>query len=175
MTKNTNNPSDAPFDISGSLLDRLARTMTKADLTEIEFVDGERAIRLTRAPAPVVAATAPMTAVPAPVAAAAPVAATSAPAAPAASAAEIVATSATEESGTPVKSPMVGTAYLSPEPGKPSFVSVGDKVSKGQTLMIIEAMKVMNPLTSPADGVIKKVMVGDGEPVEFDQAVVVLA
>ena len=174
MTKNNNNASDAPFDISGSLLDRLARTMTKADLTEIEFVDGERAIRLTRAPAPVVAAAAPVVAA-APAATAAPVAPVSVQAAPAAPAADIAATPAADESGTPVKSPMVGTAYLSPEPGKPSFVSVGDKVSKGQTLMIIEAMKVMNPLTSPADGVVKAVLVGDGEPVEFDQAVVVLA
>ena len=173
MTKNNNDASEAPFDISGSLLDRLARTMTKADLTEIEFVDGERAIRLTRAPAPGVAA-APV-AVPVPAAAAAPVAPVSAPAAPAAPSAEIAATPATDEDGTPVKSPMVGTAYLSPEPGKPTFVSAGDKVSKGQTLMIIEAMKVMNPLTSPADGVVKAVLVGDGEPVEFDQAVVVLA
>ena len=173
MTKNNNNASDAPFDISGSLLDRLARTMTKADLTEIEFVDGERAIRLTRAPAPVVPA-APV-AVAAPAAAATPAAPVSTQTAPAASVAEIAATPAADKSGTPVKSPMVGTAYLSPEPGKPSFVSVGDKVSKGQTLMIIEAMKVMNPLTSPAEGVVKAVLVGDGEPVEFDQAVVVLA
>ena len=171
MTKNNNNASEAPFDISSSLLDRLARTMTKADLTEIEFVDGERAIRLTRAPAPVVAA-APVTVA---AAAATPAAPVSAPAAPTAPNAEIAATPADDEDGTPVKSPMVGTAYLSPEPGKPSFVSVGDKVSKGQTLMIIEAMKVMNPLTSPADGVVRAVLVGDGEPVEFDQAVVVLA
>ena len=171
MTKSNNNQSEATFDVSGSLLDRLADTMTKADLTEIEFVDGERAIRLTRAPAPVIAAAAPApVAVPAP-AAATPAAATgttSIPSAPPVAA-------ATEESGTPVKSPMVGTAYLSPEPGKPAFVAVGDKVSKGQTLMIIEAMKVMNPLTSPADGVVKSVLVGDGEPIEFDQAVVVLA
>lgn len=172
MTKNNNNQSESTFDVSESLLDRLADTMTKADLTEIEFVDGERAIRLTRAPAPVIAATQAPTPVAAPTVPAATATTSAIPAAPAAAA---QAPAAAEESGTPVKSPMVGTAYLSPEPGKPAFVAVGDKVSKGQTLMIIEAMKVMNPLTSPAEGVVKSVLVGDGEPVEFDQAVVVLA
>ena len=69
---------------------------------------------------------------------------------------------------------MVGTAYMSPEPGKPAFIKVGDKVSKGQTLMIIEAMKVMNPLPSPAEGVVREILVADAEPVEFDQPLVVI-
>ena len=72
-------------------------------------------------------------------------------------------------------SPMVGTVYLSPEPGKPSFVKVGDKVSEGQTLLIIEAMKVMNPLAAPASGTIKAIHVEDSSPVEFGQPLLVIA
>ena len=68
-----------------------------------------------------------------------------------------------------VKSPMVGTVFLSPEPGAPPFVSPGQTVKEGETLMIIEAMKVMNPITAPKGGTIKQVMVSDAQPVEFDQ------
>ena len=171
MTTQNNKKSDTPFDISSSLLKRLADTMTRAELTEIEFVDGDRAVRLTRGSTQAFVPTATQPAA-VPVASAQPK-----PVAPMTSSAP-----AEPEPGSDVidpdkavKSPMVGTAYLAPEPGKPAFVSVGDRVAKGQTLMIIEAMKVMNPLPCPADGVIKRVMVADGEPVEFDQVVVVLA
>ncbi|MGC1470894.1 MAG: biotin/lipoyl-containing protein, partial [Sphingorhabdus sp.] len=73
-----------------------------------------------------------------------------------------------------LKSPMVGTAYLTPEPGAPAFVSVGDKVSAGDTLLIVEAMKVMNPITAPNAGTVKAIFVESGQPVEFDQPLMVI-
>ena len=69
---------------------------------------------------------------------------------------------------------MVGTAYLHPEPGADAFIKVGDKVKAGQTLLIIEAMKVMNPITAPAAGTVRQMLVSDGQPVEFDQPLVVV-
>ena len=73
-----------------------------------------------------------------------------------------------------IKSPIVGTAYLSPEPGAKPFVSVGKKINKGETLLIVEAMKTMNHVPSTTDGVVKKVCVEDGQPVEFGQTIIVL-
>ena len=73
-----------------------------------------------------------------------------------------------------VKSPMVGTAYLSSEPGGKPFVSTGDAVKAGDTLVIVEAMKVMNPITAPSGGVVKKILISDGQPVEFDQPLIVI-
>ena len=73
-----------------------------------------------------------------------------------------------------VKSPIVGTAYLAPEPGAKPFVSVGKKIKKGDTVMIVEAMKTMNHVPSSADGIVKKVMVNDGQPVEFGQTLIIL-
>ena len=73
-----------------------------------------------------------------------------------------------------IKSPIVGTAYLAPEPGAKPFVSVGKKIKKGETLLIVEAMKTMNHVPSTADGVVKKVCVEDGQPVEFGQTIIVL-
>ena len=75
---------------------------------------------------------------------------------------------------TVVKSPIVGTAYLSPEPGAKPFISVGKKIKKGETLLIVEAMKTMNHVPSTKDGVVKKVCVEDGQPVEFGQTIIVL-
>ena len=77
-----------------------------------------------------------------------------------------------EVSGTIVKSPIVGTAYLAPEPGGKKFVEVGQKIKKGQTIMIVEAMKTMNHVPSPLDGIIKEVSVDDGQPVEFGQPLI---
>jgi acetyl-CoA carboxylase biotin carboxyl carrier protein len=76
--------------------------------------------------------------------------------------------------GEEVKSPMVGTVYLQASPEAPPFISVGDKVKKGQTLLIVEAMKTMNPIQSPRDGVVVEVLVGDAQPVEFGEALVLL-
>ncbi len=79
-----------------------------------------------------------------------------------------------DNSGNVIKSPIVGTAYLSPEPGAKPFVSVGKKIKKGETLLIVEAMKTMNHVPSTEDGVVKKICVEDGQPVEFGQAIIVL-
>ena len=73
-----------------------------------------------------------------------------------------------------VKSPIIGTAYLAPEPGAKKFVQVGDKIKKGQTVMIVEAMKTMNHVPSTNDGIVKKILVGDGQPVEFGQTLILL-
>ncbi len=76
--------------------------------------------------------------------------------------------------GIRVKSPIIGTAYLAPEPGAKKFVEVGDKIKKGQTIMIVEAMKTMNHVPSTNDGIVKKILVNDGQPVEFGQPLIVL-
>ena len=78
------------------------------------------------------------------------------------------------ESGNKVTSPIIGTAYLAPEPGGKKFIEIGKKVKKGDTLMIVEAMKTMNHVPSPHDGVVKEICVSDGQPVEFDQVIVIL-
>ena len=79
-----------------------------------------------------------------------------------------------EESGTKITSPIIGTAYLAPEPGAKKFVEVGNQIKKGQTVMIVEAMKTMNHVPSTSDGTVKKVLVQDGEAVEFGQTLVLL-
>ena len=77
-------------------------------------------------------------------------------------------------SGTEIKSPIIGTAYLAPEPGAKKFVDIGKKIKKGDTIMIVEAMKTMNHVPSTKDGIVKKVVVDDGQPVEYGQTLVVL-
>ena len=79
-----------------------------------------------------------------------------------------------DEDGARIKSPIIGTAYLSAEPGAKKFIEVGDKIKKGQTIMIVEAMKTMNHVPSTADGIVKKILVNDGQPVEFGQNLVLL-
>ena len=79
-----------------------------------------------------------------------------------------------ESDGIRVKSPIIGTAYLAPEPGAKKFVEVGDKIKKGQTVMIVEAMKTMNHVPATAEGIIKEICVDDGQPVEFGQTIVIL-
>ena len=79
-----------------------------------------------------------------------------------------------EISGTVVKSPIVGTAYIAPEPGGKQFVEIGKKIKKGDTIMIVEAMKTMNHVPSTSDGVVKEICVDDGQPVEFDQKIIIL-
>ena len=154
-------PEGHKMRVDSALLRELAELLSANDLTEIEVEDGDRKIKVRREAAPVTyahAASAPVQhAAPA---AAAPAAAPAAEAAPAAVDA--------------VKSPMVGTAFLSPEPGAKPFVEVGNAVKAGDTLLIVEAMKVMNPITAPEGGVIKKILIADGQPVEFDQPLVVI-
>ena len=82
--------------------------------------------------------------------------------------------SSDESEGIRVKSPIIGTAYLAPEPGAKKFVEVGDKIKKGQTVMIVEAMKTMNHVPSSANGIVKEICVEDGQPVEFGQTIIIL-
>ena len=82
--------------------------------------------------------------------------------------------SSDDADGIRVKSPIIGTAYLAAEPGAKKFVEIGDKIKKGQTIMIVEAMKTMNHVPSTSDGVIKKILVNDGQPVEFGQGLILL-
>lgn len=149
------------MNIDTAFVRELAELLNETGLTEIEVEDDDRKIRVARgglvAAAPAVAA---------PVAAPAPVAAAPAAEAPAADAAAAHADA--------LKSPMVGTAYLAAEPGSPNFVKVGDSVKQGDTLLIIEAMKVMNPITADKAGTIKAVLVENAQPVEFDQPLVVI-
>ena len=155
-------------EIDAALVRQLADILNDTELTEIEVERGELRIRVAREihAAPVMQyAAAPMPAAPA---AAAPAAAT-APVSMPSDPATIVA-----RSGEEVKSPMVGTAYLKPSPEAAAFVQAGDKVKKGQTLLIVEAMKTMNPIQAPRDGVVKEVLVGDAQPVEFGEPLVLL-
>jgi len=150
--------------IDTALVRELAELLSSNDLNEIEVEDGERKIKVRRDAPQAFVAAAPQQMAAAPAAAPAALAA----AAPQAAAPE------QDLGGEAVKSPMVGTAYLSSEPGAKPFVSVGDSVKAGDTLLIVEAMKVMNPITSPKAGTVKAVNVSDGQPVEFDQPLVVL-
>ncbi|RSV40094.1 acetyl-CoA carboxylase biotin carboxyl carrier protein [Sphingomonas sp. ABOLE] len=144
------------------LVRQLAAVLDDTQLTEIEVEDGERRVRVARK----------VTAAPAAVQYAAPAAPMLA-AAPAATApAEIVA--APQPAANAVKSPMVGTAYLKPNPEAKPFVTVGQQVAAGDTLLIIEAMKVMNPIHAPTAGTVKAILVENGQPVEFDQPLVVV-
>ena len=79
-----------------------------------------------------------------------------------------------EISGTVIKSPIVGTAYLSPEPGGKKFVEIGKKIKKGDTIIIVEAMKTMNHIPSPSDGIVKEISIEDGQPIEFGQKLIIL-
>lgn len=146
------------------LVRQLAELLDATALTEIEVEHGDRKIRVARK----AAAVAQMAYAPAPVAAPAPAAAPVAPAA-----AEVGA-SAPAVSANAVKSPMVGTVYLSAEPGAKPFAAVGQKVAAGDTLLIVEAMKVMNPITATQAGTVTAVLVENGQPVEFDQPLVVV-
>jgi acetyl-CoA carboxylase biotin carboxyl carrier protein len=142
--------------VDTALVRQLAELLDETNLTEIEVADGDRKVRVARKHG-------------------------AGSAAPVAHAAQPATTSAAPEArpveamGDALKSPMVGTAYLLPEPGAKPFVSVGDSVTEGQTLLIIEAMKVMNPIAAPRAGTVARVLIENGAPVEYDQPLVVLA
>ena len=156
-------PAPSGEAIDTKLVRKLADILGDTGLSEIEVENETLRIRVTRQ-----AAAATVTyAAPAP-AAAAPAPAAAAPAAPAASPA------AAPQRGEAVKSPMVGTVYLQPQPGSDPFVKPGDKVKEGQTLLIIEAMKTMNPIPAPKAGTVVEILVGDAQPVEFGEPLVVL-
>jgi acetyl-CoA carboxylase biotin carboxyl carrier protein len=155
----TDNTDEDAMRIDVDLVRQLAQLLDDTSLTEIEVEDGGRKIRIARKAAavsatPVHYAAAPIAAAPA----------------------------ATVEAGAPapastadaVKSPMVGTVYLSSDPTTKPFISVGDKVAAGATLLIVEAMKVMNPIVAPSAGTVTAILVQDKQPVEFDQPLVVV-
>ena len=165
MAQSPKAPTNGDMRIDPSLVRELAQLLTDNELTEIEVQDGERRIKVSREPAMVMGVAPP--AMPAPAAA-------PALSAPPMRGHEDVGHKEEDAGGSAVKSPMVGTAFLSPEPGAKPFIAVGGTVKAGDTLLIVEAMKVMNPITAPEGGVVKKLLVSDGQPVEFDQPLVVI-
>jgi len=151
----------AKFDIDTEFVRKLAQLLQETGLGEIELADGDKRIRVAR---------------PAVTMAAAPLAAPAASAAPAGAGATPAAGANGDLGKHPgaVKSPMVGTAYLAPEPGKPNFVAVGDKVTAGQTLLIIEAMKTFNPIKAPKAGTVTQILIDNARPVEFGEPLMIV-
>jgi len=145
------------------LVGDLAKILNETDLTEIEVEQGDMRIRVSREPAQQIVSQ-QVAAAPAPIAAAP----TAAPNAPSAEA------TPKPSGANDVHSPMVGTAYMSPSPDAAAFIEVGAKISEGETLLIIEAMKTMNQIPSTRSGTVTAILVNDGEPVEFGQALVTI-
>ncbi|WP_443266044.1 acetyl-CoA carboxylase biotin carboxyl carrier protein [Xanthobacter sp. NM-25] len=146
--------------IDTDLVKDIAKLLSDSDLTEIEVEHEGLRIRVARAPAPVTVAAAPA----APVVAAAPVAAAPVAEAPA---------DLSKHPGA-VASPMVGTAYLAPEPGAANFVEVGTSVREGQTVLIVEAMKTMNAIPAPRSGTVTRILVGNAQPVEYGEPLMII-
>jgi acetyl-CoA carboxylase biotin carboxyl carrier protein len=149
---------------------KLIELLDESGIAEIEITEGEESVRISRhstraAPPPMAA---PIMAAEAPAAPAPAVAAAAAPAAAPPPAADV------DNEGHAVKAPMVGTYYSSPSPGSPSFVQVGDRVSEGDTLCIVEAMKMMNQIEAEVSGVIKSIRAQNGDPVEYGQILFVI-
>ena len=139
--------------IDKKLIKELVACLTEFNITEIEYQDGDKKIKVSKATK-----------------ALSDKGVTSAVVSPNKS----VLSEKSDQKGVRIKSPIIGTAYLAPEPGAKNFVKVGDKIKKGQTVMIVEAMKTMNHVPSSTDGVVKKIMVKDGQPVEFGQTLIIL-
>lgn len=149
------------MDVDSALVRELAELLDTGNLTEIEVKDGDRSIRVARtimASAAVSYAPAPQALAPSAVVAAA----------------EVSAVDDWKSHPGLVKSPIVGTAYLTPEPGTAPFISEGTQVAVGATLLIIEAMKVMNPITAPKAGTVKRILIRSEQPVEYDEPLVVI-
>ena len=138
--------------IDKKLIKELVENLKEFNLSELEYQDGETKIKVSKAQknieAPKASAVVPQN--------------------------KAVLKDADETIGTRIKSPIIGTAYLAPEPGAKNFVEIGDKIKKGQTVMIVEAMKTMNHVPSTVDGEVKKILVNDGQPVEFGQTLILL-
>lgn len=147
------------FDVDEALVRKLAQLLKDTGLSEIEFESEGKRIRVNSGRISTTMSGSMDSAVVQTVASAPTAAATAKPDGPPAGA---------------LTSPMVGTAYLSPEPGAAPFVKVGDRVNKGQTVLIIEAMKVMNPILAPTSGQVKDILIADGQPVEFGEALLVI-
>ena len=154
--------NNEPMRVDTEMVTKLARMLDENDLSEIEVEDNGRRIVVKRKLGGV-----PMAYAPAPAPAAT---------APAPASAPVPATAEANPASHPgaVKSPMVGTAYLSAEPGAAPFISVGARVQEGDTLVIIEAMKVMNPIPSPKSGVIKQILIQNAQPVEYEQPLAII-
>ena len=150
---------DKPPIVDKELIRELAELLTETGLTEIEVERGDTRVRVARAPA----TTSVHVSGPAPVAHP-PVAMPESPAEPA----DLASLAGT------VISPMVGTAYLAPEPGGKPYIDVGEKVSEGQTLLIIEAMKTMNQIPAPRAGTVTRILVEDGQPVEYGEPLMII-
>ncbi len=150
------------LNVNSALIERLAELLQRTGLTEIELAEGDAKVRVARAPQPLIA----------------PVATPAAP--PAAGSGSLVATTgspaaaATDRHPGAVRAPMVGTVYLTPEPGAPPFADIGTEVREGQTLLIIEAMKVMNPIRAARSGRIANVLVSNGDPVEYGELLLII-
>ena len=144
------------FDVDSDLIRRLAELLDETGLSEIEVGEGEHRVRVVRA-----------------VAGAAPAAHNPAPAAAEAPATQATADADAAHPGA-VTSPMVGTLFTADEPGAPPYVKVGDTVSEGQQLFVIEAMKVMNPIRAPRDGTVTRVLVQNRDPVEYGDVLLIL-
>ena len=157
----TDTNGEAGMRVDTDLVRQLAELLNENGLSEIEVEDGDRRIAVKRqlAAAPAVAATV--------------AAAPAAPASPPTAQAAADEASTAPHPGT-VKSPMVGTVFLAGEPGAAPFVSAGAKVDAGDTLLIVEAMKVMNPITAPRAGTVSRILVQDSQPVEYDQPLLVI-
>ena len=141
------------FDIDEALIRKLAKLLKETGLTEIEFETDDARIRVNAGASGPAIAAAPAAAVPA---------------------AALTADVADAPAAGSISSPMVGTVYLSPEPNAATFVKVGDRVTKGQTILIIEAMKVMNPIPAPHPGTVTQILIQDGQPVEFGEPLMVI-
>jgi acetyl-CoA carboxylase biotin carboxyl carrier protein len=147
------------FDLDSDFVRKLAKLLEETGLSEIEYAEGDRKIRCANHRSPP----------------AAPVIQTLSAQAPHAATTLHTKSEATAvATGTPVPSPMVGTVYLASSPGASPFVKVGDKVKQGDTLLIIEAMKVMNPIKAPKAGTITEILVGDTKPVEFGEVLLII-
>ena len=139
--------------IDKKLIKELVDNLTEFNLSELEYQEGQTKIKVSKAVKNLVEQSKTSAVV---------------------SANKAVLNTADENNGTRIKSPIIGTAYLAAEPGAKKFVEVGDKIKKGQTIMIVEAMKTMNHVPSTSDGEVKKILVNDGQPVEFGQTLVLL-
>ncbi len=154
------NGSKTKAGIDSAAIRELAELLTETGLSEIEIEQDGIRLRVARQMSPVVSH-APMAAAPMPVAAPGPV--------------EAAAPKREGPAPGAVTSPMVGTAYLSPQPGAPAFAKVGDTVKEGDTLLIVEAMKTMNPIAAPRSGTVSEICIADSQPVEFGQTLLILS
>tara|TARA_B100000965_G_C19525010_1_gene728366 strand:- start:106 stop:534 length:429 start_codon:yes stop_codon:yes gene_type:complete len=139
--------------IDKKLISELVDHLNNFKLTELEYQDGDKKIKVSKSAKGIIEHKSTGSVV---------------------SGNKAVLSSGEDTDGIRVKSPIIGTAYLAPEPGAKKFVEVGDKIKKGQTVMIVEAMKTMNHIPSSSDGTVKKILVNDGQPVEFGQTLILL-